>query len=103
MKQNVLTLITSSYGGGAERLVLDQMHFFNQKQFNLHVITFRPGQLEKDFKNTSDVLWIIRCYHGVRSRLETNGAFAREPIQCSASRLSPRGVSSRNPGGNRIP
>lgn len=52
MKKNILTLLTSSYGGGAEKLVLTQMQTYNKEKFNLHVITFRKGQLEEEFKNT---------------------------------------------------
>ena len=55
MKKNILTLITSSYGGGAERLVLNQMKFFDSNKFNQHVITFRPGQLEEEFKKTNAI------------------------------------------------
>jgi len=52
MKKNILSLLTSSYGGGAERLVLNQMNLFNFKEYNFHVITFRQGQLEKEFRKT---------------------------------------------------
>ena len=65
MKQNILTLITSSYGGGAERLVLDQMKLYDQSKFNLYVITFRPGQLEDGFKKTNAT---YHCLH-TKSRL----------------------------------
>lgn len=54
-KKNILTIITSSYGGGAERLVFNQMRMFNSKKFNLHVISFRSGQLENDFNSFNNV------------------------------------------------
>lgn len=52
MKKNILALLTSSYGGGAERLVLNQANMYNSKEFNFHVITFRPGHLEKEFSKS---------------------------------------------------
>ncbi|MBN1376943.1 glycosyltransferase [Candidatus Woesearchaeota archaeon] len=53
-KKNILILLTSSYGGGAERLVLDQMKYHNRKKFNLYVRTLRKGNLEKEFINTAE-------------------------------------------------
>jgi hypothetical protein len=65
MKRNILTLLTSSYGGGAERLVLNQMNLYDRDKFNLHVITFRPGQLEEDFRNAG----VKYCSLNVKQKL----------------------------------
>lgn len=48
-KKNILILITSSYGGGAERLVLNQMKLYKKESFILHVITIRKGNIENKF------------------------------------------------------
>ncbi len=48
-KKNVLILISSSYGGGAERLVLNQMKLYNKENFILHAITIRKGNIENKF------------------------------------------------------
>jgi len=49
MKINVLILITSSYGGGAEKLVLEQI---TQKSnsINYFIATLRKGNIESEFK-----------------------------------------------------
>jgi len=49
-KKNILILLTASYGGGAERLILDQAKYYDKEKFNLHIITFREGNIENDFK-----------------------------------------------------
>jgi glycosyltransferase involved in cell wall biosynthesis len=51
LKKSILVLITASYGGGAERVILDQMRFFDKNKFDLHVITIREGNIEETFKN----------------------------------------------------
>lgn len=53
MKINVLILVTEAIGGGVERLIYDQMRFYDKKRINLHVITIRKGYLEKEFSETS--------------------------------------------------
>lgn len=53
MKINILILVTEAIGGGVERLIYDQMRFYDAKKFNLHVITFRKGYLDKEFSETS--------------------------------------------------
>lgn len=55
MKKSILILLTASYGGGAERLVLDQMKHYDKKRFNLHIITLRKGNLEGEFSNIGKV------------------------------------------------
>jgi glycosyltransferase involved in cell wall biosynthesis len=52
MKTNVLILVTEAIGGGVERLIYDQMHYYNREEFNLHVITLRQGYLEDEFSHT---------------------------------------------------
>lgn len=52
MIKNILILISASYGGGAERLVLNHMRYFDSSIFKLHVITLRKGHLEEDFCST---------------------------------------------------
>lgn len=52
MKVNVLIIVTEAIGGGVERLIYDQMHYYNKERFNLHVITLREGYLEKEFSST---------------------------------------------------
>lgn len=49
-KKNVLVLLTASYGGGAERLVLNHAKFYDKDKYNLHIITLRPGNIENIFK-----------------------------------------------------
>ncbi len=53
MKINVLILVTEAIGGGVERLIYDQMRFYDKKRINLHVITLRKGYLETEFSETS--------------------------------------------------
>lgn len=48
--KRVLALITASYGGGAERLLLNQIKYYNKEKIELHVITLRKGNLEKEFQ-----------------------------------------------------
>ncbi|MBU1626279.1 glycosyltransferase, partial [bacterium] len=50
-KENILILLTASYGGGAERIILDQIFFFDKNKFNLQVITIREGNIEETFRN----------------------------------------------------
>jgi len=52
MKKNILILVTEAIGGGVERLILDQMKYFDRSKFNLHVLTLRKGYLEEEFANT---------------------------------------------------
>jgi len=53
MKINILILVTEATGGGVERLIFDQMRFYDSKKFNLHVITLRKGYLDAEFSKTS--------------------------------------------------
>lgn len=46
----VLSLVTSTYGGGAERLVLNQMRRYDRDRFDLTVVALRSGQLEDQFR-----------------------------------------------------
>jgi len=55
MKKNLLVLLTASYGGGAEGLVLNQMKYYNIGKFKLHVITLRKGNLESSFAHITNV------------------------------------------------
>jgi glycosyltransferase involved in cell wall biosynthesis len=57
-KKNILILLTASYGGGAEKLVLDQAKFYNKDVFKLHIITFREGNIENEFRNLKDVKYL---------------------------------------------
>lgn len=52
MKKNILVLATTAIGGGAERLILHQMKYFDRSKFDLHVITLRKGYLENEFGST---------------------------------------------------
>lgn len=52
MKKNILILVTEAIGGGVERLILDQMKYFDRSKFNLHILTLRKGYLEEEFANT---------------------------------------------------
>lgn len=52
-KLDILILIPSSYGGGAERLVLDQMKNSKQDNINYHVLSLRKGDIEEDFSKFS--------------------------------------------------
>jgi glycosyltransferase involved in cell wall biosynthesis len=52
MKKNILILVTAAIGGGVERLILDQMKYFDKCKFDLHVATLRKGYLENEFSNT---------------------------------------------------
>jgi len=47
--------VTASYGGGAEKLILDQAKFFNKDLFKLHIISFREGNIEDEFRELKDV------------------------------------------------
>ena len=49
MKINILTLIPCSYGGGAEKLIIDQIKYHNTKKFNYFVIALRKGNIEHMF------------------------------------------------------
>lgn len=52
MKKNVLVLVTTAIGGGVERLILDQMKYFDRTKFSLHIVTLRKGYLEAEFSKT---------------------------------------------------
>lgn len=61
-KPNVMILITASYGGGAERLVLDQMKYYNRKEYTLHVATLRRDNIEEKFKKAgADNYFSLGC------------------------------------------
>lgn len=49
-KVGILNLIPSSYGGGAENLILEQTKFYNNKKFRFHIVSLREGNLEDSFK-----------------------------------------------------
>lgn len=51
-KKNILILVTAAIGGGVERLILDQMRYYDRDRFNLHVVTLREGYMEKEFSAT---------------------------------------------------
>ena len=51
-RKNILILITTAIGGGAERLILDQMKYHDHARFNLHVVTLRQGYLDHEFSGT---------------------------------------------------
>jgi glycosyltransferase involved in cell wall biosynthesis len=57
-KKNILILLTASYGGGAERLILDQGLFFDRDKFNLHIITLREGNIESQFRELKEVSYL---------------------------------------------
>jgi glycosyltransferase involved in cell wall biosynthesis len=52
MKTSILILVTEAIGGGVERLIYDQMHYYDREKFDLHVITLRKGYLENEFSRT---------------------------------------------------
>jgi glycosyltransferase involved in cell wall biosynthesis len=52
-KIKVLILLSSSYGGGAERLVLDQIKYGNHNLIDYHIITLRKGNIESEFLKIS--------------------------------------------------
>ncbi len=58
MNKNILILLTASFGGGAERLILDQMKYYDRNKFNLHVITLKRGNLEDTFANINGVNYL---------------------------------------------
>ncbi|MBD3249390.1 glycosyltransferase [Candidatus Woesearchaeota archaeon] len=49
MKKNILAIIPSSTGGGAERLVLDQIRYNNKEKFDYDVAALRKGNIEDEF------------------------------------------------------
>jgi len=51
MKKRILVLITTEAAGGAERIILAQMKYFNKNKFELHVVTLEKGYLESAFSN----------------------------------------------------
>ena len=48
-----MILVTEAIGGGVERLIYDQMNFYNKEYIDLHVVTIRKGYLDKQFSSTS--------------------------------------------------
>jgi len=52
---NLLILITASYGGGAEKVVIDQINAMNKDLFDIHLITLRKGNIENIFNNLKNI------------------------------------------------
>jgi len=53
MKKRILVIIKAAVGGGAEKLVLDQMKYYDKDLFDLHVVALMKGHMEKEFIYTS--------------------------------------------------
>jgi glycosyltransferase involved in cell wall biosynthesis len=53
MKKRIMILVTEAISGGVERLIYDQMNFYNKEYIDLHVVTIRKGYLDKQFSSTS--------------------------------------------------
>ena len=51
-------MLTASYGGGAERLILDQSRFHDRDKFNIHIITLREGNIENEFRKLKSVKYL---------------------------------------------
>ncbi len=68
--RKVLALITASYGGGAERLLLNQIKYHNRKKIDFYVISLRKGNLENEFRK-------YKKYHSLdlHSRFSLPGLF----------------------------
>lgn len=58
MKANILVLLPASSGGGAERLVLDQMKHHNNPNIVLHVVTLQQGILEECYQKVNKVRYL---------------------------------------------
>ena len=72
MKINVLIIVTEATGGGVERLIYDQMHYYDREKFHLHVITLRKGYLDTDFSCTPAQYRCLNaqrkiCFKAIRS------------------------------------
>jgi len=65
MKINILTLVTAAIGGGVERLIYDQIRFYNTEKFNLHVVTLRKGYLDKQFSRTTASYTCLNVKHKI--------------------------------------
>lgn len=46
MKKNILILTTISHGGGTEKLILDQLKYYNKNKFRLFVVVLKEGNIE---------------------------------------------------------
>ncbi len=66
-KANILILLSSVSGGGAQSLVLAQMKYFNKERFKIFVISLRTGNMYERFNNQKSVYY---------STLNTNKRFS---------------------------
>jgi glycosyltransferase involved in cell wall biosynthesis len=48
-QKRVMILVTEAIGGGVERLIYDQMNFYNKEYIDLYVVTIREGYLDDKF------------------------------------------------------
>lgn len=65
MRPKVLTLFPRAVGGGAERLVLDQMRFHQDAGYDLTVVALRTGKLH-------DAFAVHSCYSSLRAGIRFN-------------------------------
>ena len=56
-KKNLLVLLSSVSGGGAQSLVRAQMKYYNKKKFNVYVVSLRPGSMYESFKRNGNSLF----------------------------------------------
>ncbi len=88
MKTNVLILIPSSYGGGAENLVLNQLEHYNQSLFNYDVISLRKGNIEASFQRYDNYFSLDqKGRFSVKSLLKLNQFIKQKEINIIHSHL----------------
>ncbi|MGQ4875838.1 MAG: glycosyltransferase family 4 protein [Promethearchaeia archaeon] len=58
-KINVLLLLSSVSGGGAQRLVLNHMYHFNKRKFNVYVVSLRSGNMSSLFNELDEKYYCL--------------------------------------------